>query len=52
MLLGVRVREVRNLAEGAVWVPRCRLLVIDDAMALDERIRVADRLLTEAAALG
>ena len=50
MLLGVRVREVRNLVEGAVWVPDHRLLLVDDGMPEPERVNLADHLLAEAAA--
>ncbi|KHL19593.1 UNVERIFIED_CONTAM: hypothetical protein LK11_00850 [Mumia flava] len=45
MLLGYRVREVRDLAEGSIFVPGPGLLLIDAALATDERVQVAARVL-------
>ncbi len=45
MMLGVRVREVRDLAEGAVWVPSIRLLVVDAFMSPADREATCRRIL-------
>lgn len=37
MLFGVRVREVHDLEEGAVFLPESALLFVDDAMRHHER---------------
>lgn len=49
MMLGVRVREVADLSEQAVWMPRELLLIIDQGLSGPERERVADRVLPKAA---
>lgn len=52
MLLGVRVREVRNLEEQSVWLPNLQLLLIDAELSPCRRQRVADQLTAEAARSG
>ncbi len=37
MLLGVRVREVRDLTEGSVFVEDANLLLVDDRLEQSER---------------
>lgn len=49
MLLGVRVREVRNLDEQVVWLPHLRLLLIDSELSECRRQRAASQLIGEAA---
>ena len=49
MLLDVRVREVRGLAEGAIWLPEDRILFIDSEMSPPHRSQLADLLLADAA---
>lgn len=51
MLLGIRVREVPDLAEGNVWLPEDRLLFIDSTLSCADRAELADELLASAAAL-
>lgn len=43
--LGVRVREVDDLAEEAVWLASHRLLIVDRALSPDQRGAVACRVL-------
>jgi len=49
MLMGTRVREVVDLAEGSVWMPAKRLLLIDCSLSAIERERVVDRWMVTAA---
>lgn len=48
MMLGVKVREVANLGERAIWLPRKMLLLIDQGLSGSEREIVADRVLPKA----
>lgn len=50
--LGVRVREVPELREGHLWLPRRRLLLVDIALPRDDRSELTDWLLAEAAESG
>lgn len=48
MMLGVRVREVADLDEEAIWVPRHRLLLIDAGISRSKRTEVAELFLVDA----
>lgn len=37
MMLGVRVRTVRELEERAIWSPRSRILFVDETLTRSER---------------
>lgn len=50
MMLGVRVREVHRLDEGAVWLPRRRLLLIDAGLSEAQRAEAAAAFLPDALA--
>lgn len=50
MMLGVRVREVSDLIECAIWCSDSRLLLIDRDLSWCERELVADQMLSEAGA--
>ncbi len=52
MLMGVRVREVRDLDEGHIWMPRRRLLLVDVGLSRAERADLTDWLIPAAADLG
>lgn len=52
MLLGVRVREVRNLEEGHIWLPRRRLLLVDSELGSAEREELTSWLISAAAESG
>ncbi len=45
MLMGARVREVRDLAEGAVWVEESMLLLIDADLTSAAREEVSRQTL-------
>lgn len=45
MLLGCRVREVRELAEGALFIRRRLLLLIDADLSADECEAICDETL-------
>lgn len=47
MMLGVRVREVCALAEGSLWLPSERLLLVDSELTTHERVRVNAHFLPE-----
>ncbi len=49
MLLGVRVREVRGLAEQHVWLPEDKLLFIDADLPQHLRSELTSLLLADAA---
>lgn len=48
MMLGIRVREVADLDEEALWLPRQRLLLVDGSLSRQQRAEVADLFLAEA----
>lgn len=48
MMLGVRIREVKRLDEGALWLPQQRLLLIDADLDAQERDEVAALFLPDA----
>lgn len=48
MLLGVRVREVRDLDEGAIYVATHKLLIIDVSLTSRQRREAAEMYLSEA----
>lgn len=48
MMMGVRVREVRELGERAIWLPRKMLLLIDQGLTSFEREQIADDVLPRA----
>lgn len=50
MAMGARVREVPDLAERCLWLPKAAMLVIDRGLSSSERASVADQVLIEAAA--
>ena len=45
MLLGVRVREVRDLAEGAVYAAAVKVLFVDDSLNHGQRETVCQQIL-------
>lgn len=45
MLLGVKVREVKNLTEDAVWCDNLKMLLVDDRLPPKDRRRVASQML-------
>lgn len=49
MLLGVRVREVIDLAEQHIWLPDDRLLLIDAGLSHHQRSELASHLTPAAA---
>lgn len=49
MVLGVRVREVRDLEEGHIWLPDDLLLFIDLSLHRADREVLASLLIAEAA---
>lgn len=51
MLMGVRVREVRDLEEETIWLPRQRLLIIDATLSPSRREEAACLYLPDALAL-
>lgn len=48
MLLGVRVREVRNLKEGALFISDKSMLIVDEAMGDRRRAQTCEWALGEA----
>lgn len=49
MVLGVRVREVRDLAEESLWLPDDKILFIDSSLSVSRRHRLVELLLADAA---
>ena len=50
MMLGVRVRNVEELQDGAIWMEDQRILFIDSALTHRERADLAQMLLPDALA--
>lgn len=50
MMLGARVREVGDLDEQVLWLPRRRLLIIDANLSAARRAEVADLFLADVCA--